>query len=76
MALLDFGRSLRTLPAGRSDRRFLLQAAIASIIGTMVAGIMEKNLGDTEVLTMFLAIVCLGYLATEQPGKQSLAVTG
>jgi len=66
MALLDFRRALGTLPPGRSDRRFLLQAAIASIIGTMVAGIMEKNLGDTEVLTMFLAIMCLGYLAAQR----------
>jgi putative inorganic carbon (HCO3(-)) transporter len=73
MALLDFRRALGTLPPGRSDRRFVLQAAIASIIGTMVAGLMEKNLGDTEVLTMFLAIMCLGYLTAEQ---QPVAVTG
>jgi putative inorganic carbon (hco3(-)) transporter len=65
MALLDFHRALGTLPPGRSDRRFLLQAALASVIGVMVAGLMEKNLGDTEVLTMFLAIMCLGYLAAE-----------
>ncbi len=51
--------------AGRSDRRFLLQAAIACVIGTMVSGVFEMNLGDTEVLTMFLAIVCLGYLAAD-----------
>ena len=76
MALLDFRRALGNLPAGRSDRRFLLQAAIAAVIGTMVAGIMEKNLGDTEVLTMFLAIMCLGYLAVNQPENQSVAVTG
>ena len=70
--LLDFRRALATLSPGRSDRRFLLQAAIASIIGTMVAGIMEKNLGDTEVLTMFLAIMCLGYRAAQRP----VSVTG
>jgi putative inorganic carbon (HCO3(-)) transporter len=73
MALLDFRRALGTLPPGRSDRRFLLQAAIASVIGVMVAGLMEKNLGDTEVLTMFLAIMCLGYLAAETRPR---AVTG
>ena len=67
MALLDFRRALGTLPPGRSDRRFLLHAAIASVIGAMVAGLMEKNLGDTEVLTMFLAILCLGYLAACPP---------
>jgi putative inorganic carbon (HCO3(-)) transporter len=73
MPLLYFRRAIGRLPPGRSDRRFLLQAAIASAIGTMIAGIMEKNLGDTEVLTMFLAIMCLGYLAAEQRG---VAVTG
>jgi O-antigen ligase len=63
MAIWDFRRALATLPAGRSNRRFLLHAATACVIGTMVSGIAEKNLGDSEVLTMFLAISCLGYLA-------------
>jgi O-antigen ligase len=63
LPIVDFRRALKTLPSGRSNRRFILQAAIACVIGTMVSGIAEKNLGDTEVLTMFLAIVCLGYLA-------------
>jgi O-antigen ligase len=84
MALIDFRRSLRTLPPGRSDRRFILHAATACILGTMVEGLFEKNLGDTEVLTMFLAIVCLGYLAADLPRKAShklpvsrpVAVTG
>jgi hypothetical protein len=31
----------------------------------MVSGWWEYNLNDTEVLTMFLAIMCLGYLAAE-----------
>jgi putative inorganic carbon (hco3(-)) transporter len=62
LALLDFNRAVRTLPAGRSVPRFLLQAAIACVIGTAVGGLFEKNLGDTEVLTMFLAIMCLGYM--------------
>jgi putative inorganic carbon (hco3(-)) transporter len=76
MALWDFWRALRVLPPGRSDRRFLLQAGIACIIGTMVGGVFEKNLGDTEVLTMFLAIMCLGYLAAEpaadKPGAREI----
>lgn len=71
LAVLDFRRALGKLPAGRSDQRFLLHAAIACIIGTMVEGTLEYNLNDTEVLTMFLAIMCLGYLAagytTEKP---------
>lgn len=72
MALWDFRRALGTLPLGRSNRRFLLQAAVATAIGTMIAGIMEKNLGDTEVLTMFLAIMCLGYLAAKSSDKSSV----
>jgi O-antigen ligase len=65
MALWDFRRALAALPAGRSDQRFLLHGAIACVIGTMVSGVFEKNLGDTEVLTMYLVILCLGYLATD-----------
>jgi hypothetical protein len=40
----------------------------------MVSGIAEKNLGDTEVLTMFLTILCIGYLAAAPPKVDS--VTG
>jgi O-antigen ligase len=63
LAWRDFRRALKTLPPGRSERRFLLQAAAACLIGTMISGVFEKNLGDSEVLTMFLVIMCLGYLA-------------
>ncbi len=63
MALWDFRRALTNLPPGRSDRRFLLHAAIACVIGTMVSGSRRRISATREVLTMFLAIVCLGYLA-------------
>jgi putative inorganic carbon (hco3(-)) transporter len=76
LAIVDFRRALRTLPAGRSDRRFLLQAGIATVIGTMVSGVSEKNLGDTEVLTMFLAIMCLSYLAARPSETGQPAVSG
>ncbi|HYA18953.1 MAG TPA: O-antigen ligase family protein [Bryobacteraceae bacterium] len=65
LALWDFRRAIVALPPGPSDRRFLLHGAIACILGTMVAGMLEKNLGDTEVLTMYLVILCLGYLAVK-----------
>lgn len=67
MALLDFQRALRTLPPGRSDRRFLLQWASASVIGTMVVGITDLNLGLSPELTMFLVVMCLGYWACHDP---------
>lgn len=66
MALWDFRRALLRLPPGRSDTRFLLQAAISCIIGTMIVGVMEYNLNDSEVLAMFLALMCVGYLAAEK----------
>jgi len=62
-AFRDFQRAWRGLAEKRSDRAFLLQGAIACLLGTMVSGVFEHNLGDTEVLTMFLVILCIGYRA-------------
>jgi putative inorganic carbon (HCO3(-)) transporter len=64
--LYDFWSGLRRLPPGRSNRRFLLQAGIAVLLATLVEGLFEYNLGDSEVLTMFLVVVGCGYLALEQ----------
>jgi putative inorganic carbon (HCO3(-)) transporter len=66
MMLTDFWHALRRLPPGPSDRRFVLQGAIAVIIATMVAGMFEHNLGDSEVLTMFLVVAACGYVAAEK----------
>ena len=63
--LLDFRRGLRALPPGPSDRRFILEGAIAIVIGALVEGFFEVNLGDSEPLTMFLVAVACGYLALE-----------
>jgi hypothetical protein len=57
---------LRKLPSGRSDQRFLLHGGIAVILAVMVAGFFELNLGDSEVLTMFLIVIGLGYLALDK----------
>jgi len=62
----DFSRGLRTLPSGPSQRRFLLHGGIAVMIATLAEGMAEYNLGDTEVLTMFLVVVACGYLALEK----------
>jgi putative inorganic carbon (HCO3(-)) transporter len=64
--LRDFWRGLRALPPGRDDRRFLLQGGIAVVIATLVDGGANMNLGDSEVLTMFLVVVACGYLALEK----------
>jgi O-antigen ligase len=63
-ALWDFAATLwRRRPTG--DARFVLHGAVAAIIGLLVVGCVEYNLGDSEVLTMFLTAVCFGYLAKE-----------
>jgi putative inorganic carbon (hco3(-)) transporter len=59
-ALYDFAWSLR---GGVAVNRWLIHGAIAVIIGMMVAGYFEKNLGDSEVLVMFLAVIGCGYVA-------------
>jgi O-antigen ligase len=65
MALYDFAATLwRRRPKG--DARFILHGAIAAIVGLLVVGVVEYNLGDSEVLTMFLTTVGIGYLAKEK----------
>jgi putative inorganic carbon (HCO3(-)) transporter len=64
--LFDLWRGLVALPPGRSNRRFLLHGGMAVVLATMVAGFFELNLGDSEVLTMFLVVVGCGYLALEK----------
>jgi len=63
--LWDFSREARRLPAGRGDLKFILHAGAAAVIATLAEGFFELNLGDSEVLTMFLAIVAAGYVAVE-----------
>ena len=64
--LRDFARAIRRLPPGPSDQKFILHGAVAVLLAVMVAGVFELNLGDSEVLAMFLAVVACGYLAAEK----------
>jgi O-antigen ligase len=66
MMLADFQKALRGLPPGAGDRRFILNGATAVVLAAMVAGFFELNLGDSEVLTMFLVAAGCGYVATEK----------
>ncbi len=68
--LVDFGRGVGALPPGRSVRRFVLHGAIAAVLAVMAEGVVELNLGDSEVLTMFLTIAACGYVALES-GKEA-----
>jgi O-antigen ligase len=64
--VVDFRRGLLRLPPGPSTRKFLLHGGIAVVLATMVDGVVEYNLGDSEFLTMFLVVVGCGYLALEK----------
>jgi len=68
--LLDFWRGLRALPAGPGDRRYVLAGAIAVVLAILAEGVAEVNLGDSEVLIMFLVVVACGYLALETKPTQ------
>jgi putative inorganic carbon (HCO3(-)) transporter len=57
-----FGAALRAGPA-RSQQRFIVHGAIAVTIGVLVGGFLEYNLGDSEVLMMFVSVVALAYAA-------------
>ena len=63
MTIYDCFRGI--LHAGRapSQELFILHGTIAVIIGILVGGLFEHNLGDSEVLMMFLSVVALGYAA-------------
>ncbi len=59
----DFARRLRR--EGGGEGRWVLHGGMAVVIGVMVAGFFEVNLGDSEVLTLFLISVSFGYVACE-----------
>lgn len=64
--LYDFTRALKSLPAGPGDRRFVLHGSVAAVLAIMTGGLFELNLGDSEVLTVFLVIASCGYVAAAQ----------
>jgi O-antigen ligase len=47
----------------RSEARFIWFGGLAVIAAVLVEGFFEYNLGDSEVLTMFLATMTCGYVA-------------
>jgi len=65
--LWDFTRALRQKLID-PEARFVLHGAIAAILALLAEGYAENNLGDSEVLTLFLAVVAFGYVAKEDAG--------
>ncbi len=57
--IMDFARALRRGAA--PEHRYLYFAGVSVTAAIMTSGMFELNLGDTEVLTLYLAIVACGY---------------
>jgi putative inorganic carbon (HCO3(-)) transporter len=70
--LWDFAMALRRKLID-PEARFVLHGAIAAILAILAEGFAENNLGDSEVLTMFLAVVAFGYIAVEYKEYQEHA---
>jgi O-antigen ligase len=62
--LWDFLKASPGQPA-KSEARFVLHGGIAVILAILAEGFLEYNLGDSEVLTLFLAVVGFGYVARD-----------
>jgi putative inorganic carbon (HCO3(-)) transporter len=63
--MFDFARALRRKDVS-PESRFLLHGAIAATIGILFTGLYEVNLGDAEVLSLFLVTMACGYLAARE----------
>ncbi len=64
--LFDFLSTVRRLPPGPSEEKFLLHGASAVVLAIMIGGVFELNLGDSEVLALFLAVMACGYAARDR----------
>ena len=60
--LWNFASALQGRPSS-TEARFVLHGAIAVILAILAEGLLEYNLGDSEVLTLFLATIAFGYVA-------------
>jgi O-antigen ligase len=63
-ALIRWFMAVRRLPLSH-PAVWLLHGSIAALLGTLVIGTVEHNLGDSEVLLITLTVLCLGYLGTQ-----------
>ena len=65
LSLWDCACAIR-LSTRPSMELFLLHGTIAVTLGILVGGIFEYNLGDSEVLMMFVCVIALGYAAAHK----------
>jgi O-antigen ligase len=69
--LRDFRMALRSGSLNR-NAAYWLYGAIATILAILAEGFFEYNLGDSEVLTMFLTVLSCGYLVIEMNSNPGL----
>ena len=72
-ALWDFWRAAQQTGPGENLRRAVLYGAFGCVVAIVIEGFFEVNLGDTEVLTMFLIVVAWGYTAVNTREDAALA---
>ena len=60
---------LRSMKQVAPDGRFVLHGAVAVTIAILAEGFFEYNLGDSEVLTMFLVLVACVYVVIAPPAE-------
>ena len=65
LAVWDCFRGILRARRVRSQELLVLHGVIAVTIAVLVEGVFEYNLGDSEVLMMFVTVVALGYAALE-----------
>lgn len=65
LAFWDCSRGIRRLGRTRSDQLCILRWTISYTVAILIEGFFEYNLGDSEVLMMFISVVSLGYAALE-----------
>lgn len=68
-AFYDFALGVRR---GAGESKFVLHGAMAVILAILAEGFFEYNLGDSEVLTLFLTVIAFGYVALDSLGRQAL----
>jgi putative inorganic carbon (HCO3(-)) transporter len=62
-AIWDCSRGISRVGKQRSDVLFILHGAVSVTIGILIGGLFEHNLGDSEVLMMFVCVIALEYAA-------------
>ena len=67
----DLSHHLRS-KAGEADARFVVCGALAVIAAVLAEGFFEHNLGDSEVLTMFLVAITCGYVVIDPRRRLSV----